>query len=74
MQIIVKDNAQNNYDFIGELIIPVQKLSNQKKNDLILDLIDKNGEIGEGKIHIIAQWIYSRVYNFFLFLQKLIIK
>ena len=65
LQIIVKENLQNNYDFIGELIFPIQKFSNQKKNDLILDLPDKNGQINTGKIHIIVQWIYSKV-NFLL--------
>lgn len=60
----MKDNVQSTFDFIGELIFPVKNFSNQKKNDLILDLPDKNGQIGSGKIHIIVQWIYSRV-NYF---------
>ena len=61
LQILVKNNVQNNYEFIGEVIFPIQNFANQKKNDMILDLVDRNGDIGIGKIHILVHWIYSKV-------------
>ena len=59
IQVAITDG--HNENIIGEIQIPISRLSDQYKHDEWFDLMDIHGNLGAGRIHLSLNWIYSRV-------------
>lgn len=55
------DRDQDKNEFEGEVRIPLSKLADQYKHDEWFELYDKRGSRLPGKIHLVMQWVHSRV-------------
>ena len=49
-------------DVISYLDLPITNLKDQYKHDEWFDLRDKVSNHSKGKIHLVLQWVHSRVY------------
>ena len=58
---ILTYDPRNRDEVLGEVTIPVRRLRDQYRHDELFDLHDPRGHPTSGKIHLVLQWIHSRV-------------
>lgn len=59
--IVMSYDPRKRDEVLGEVSIPISRLKDQYRHDEIFDLQDLNGHPVSGKIHLVLQWIHSRV-------------
>lgn len=59
--VVMTHDPQGQDEVLGEIVIPVSRLRDQYRHDELFDLQDLSGRPVSGKIHLVLQWIHSRV-------------
>lgn len=64
---IVDFDEESRDELLGYVNIQLDRLKDQLKHEEWFDLVDSNGQRTKTKILLSLQWIFSKVYNNFLF-------
>ena len=63
-------DAFSRNDFLGQVVISLEQLRDQTKHDDWFDIIDRNHNSTGASVHLVVQWIHSRVRKHFIFFKR----